>query len=146
MAGNCAGKPQRNLASLRVLIVDDYQDGAETLCLLLSMLGHEARVSHCGASAPADYRVFRPDVVFLDLAMPGSDGFAVARQLRALQNTERLTIVALTGYADGTYRERAREHFDHYLVKPAEPEAVENILMEVAARNEAARCASSLAD
>jgi CheY-like chemotaxis protein len=114
--------------SLRVLVVDDYRDAAETFGQVLELLGHDIRVCYGGQQALAEAMGLRPHVVFLDLGMPGLDGFAVARQLRAQPDLASVVLVALTGFADGSHRARAREHFDHYLVKPCDPAEVLKIL------------------
>lgn len=106
---------------MRVLIVDDIPDVAESLADLLRELGHEVHVSHSGAAALEAAPEFRPEVVFCDLAMPHVDGLAVARKLRADPTLCEATLVAWTGFADERHRAQAREAgFDAYLLKPAD--------------------------
>jgi CheY-like chemotaxis protein len=112
-----------------VLVVDDNRDAADTLCALVGMWGHTARAAYDGAEALATARAFRPDCLFLDIGLPGSDGYSVARQLRRDPDLGRAKLVALTAYSSEDHARRAREAgFDHYLVKPADPKDVEGLL------------------
>ena len=107
--------------SRRVLVVDDNVDAAETMADLLGLWGHEARVVHDGASAVIEAAAFQPDVVFLDINMPGMDGYAVARELRTRPELAGLRLVAVTGYGQDRDRRRASEAgFDHHLTKPVD--------------------------
>jgi PAS domain S-box-containing protein len=115
----------------RVLIVDDNQDAAGTLDLLLRQLGYETRVVHDGASALGMASHFKPDVVLLDIGMPGLDGYEVARRLRSMTGGEDLRIIAITGWGQEADRLRSREAgFDLHLVKPVEPTDLVKILDE----------------
>jgi len=92
------------------------------------------RVAYDGASAMRIGTEFRPRVAVLDLAMPGADGYEVARQFRRQQGRE-VTIVALTGWGQDADRKRAVEAgFDHHLIKPVDPGALNQLLAEVAAK------------
>jgi two-component system CheB/CheR fusion protein len=105
--------------SKRVLIVDDNVDGALTLGLLLESAGHEVAVCHTGMGAVAAAQAFLPDVVLLDIGLPGKDGFQVARELRADNKLCRSVIVGLSGYGQDADRDRSRAAgFDEHLVKP----------------------------
>jgi PAS domain S-box-containing protein len=109
-------------ATRRVLVVDDNEDAAATLDLLLKALGHETRVVHDGQAALKTVGEFRPDVVLLDIGMPGLDGYEVARRLRAQKKQRPLRIVAVTGWGQEADRQKSREAgFDLHLVKPVEP-------------------------
>jgi CheY-like chemotaxis protein len=113
----------------RVLLVDDNVDASRTLSLLLLSDQHEVELAHCGEDALQAAQTFRPDVILLDIGMPGMDGFEVARRLRASEGTRDVLLIALTGYGQNHDRERAREvGFDHFLVKPMKPEALQKIL------------------
>lgn len=106
--------------ALAVLIVDDNRDGSDTLAQLLAAYGHEARAVYSAREAG---RVvldgFVPDAVLLDLGLPGTDGFDVARELCAAL-PRRPLLVAVTGF--GNLGERCRrEGFDHYYLKPVDP-------------------------
>jgi PAS domain S-box-containing protein len=122
-------------ASFRVLVVDDNVDAAESLAALLEIDGHEARIAHDGETAVRMAAEFRPRVVFLDIGMPGKDGYQVARELRQLDATRDAILVALTGW--GAQEDRARTRgagFDHHLTKPAGLAAVEALLSQIAMR------------
>jgi signal transduction histidine kinase len=113
----------------RVLVVDDNPDIAAALAMLLSRRGHEVRVAADGPSALAVVQDFLPDVVFLDLGLPGMDGHEVGRRLRGLSGLERALIVALTGSSAEDDRQRSHEAgFDHHLVKPVDPEDIDRLL------------------
>ncbi|MDI3290832.1 response regulator [Polyangium sp. 15x6] len=118
--------------SLRVLVVDDNRDSAETLSLLLEMLGHEVERAHDGPSALAAARAVRPTVVFLDLGLPGMDGYEVARQLRREPWGHEVLLVALSGYGRDEDRERSRAAgCDLHLTKPPDFEAVRQLLQKL---------------
>ncbi|MBE7368901.1 PAS domain-containing hybrid sensor histidine kinase/response regulator [Ramlibacter pallidus] len=106
---------------LRILVVDDNQDAADTLGLLLETLGHEVHVAHDSARALEAAEASRFDAFVLDIGLPGMDGFTLARELRASVSGAAATFIALTGYGGVDDRHRGQEAgFDHYLVKPAE--------------------------
>jgi CheY-like chemotaxis protein len=113
----------------RVLIVDDNADAARSLAMLLEMGGHDVRLCYDGDSAVTEAETFHPDVVFLDIGLPGRDGLEVARDLRMRALSPQPVLVALTGYGQAEDVRRSREAgFDHHLVKPADPEAVKALL------------------
>jgi PAS domain S-box-containing protein len=113
----------------RVLVVDDNANTADSLALLLRLAGHDVRVAHDGSSALEAARAERPDAVFLDLGMPGMDGYEVARRLRQESGLEGVRLVALTGWGKDEDRRRTREAgFDQHLVKPADLPAVQAVL------------------
>ena len=113
----------------RVLVVDDNVDAATMLEMLLRSLGHETRVAHDGISALRAAEEFRPDVVLLDIGMPGIDGYEVARRLRGLANMRRMRIVAVTGWGQEADRKRSEEAgFDLHLVKPVDASELANAL------------------
>ena len=118
-------------APCRVLIVDDNEDAAMSLAALLE--GHDVRTASRGREALVAARQFRPDIVFLDLALPDMDGFEVARRLLARVARHdvrpRPVLVALTGHGQPEDRERTRRAgFDHHLVKPAAVEEIERLV------------------
>ena len=120
-------------AGLRVLVVDDNIDAADTLGALLDMGGHATRVANDGYQAIAMAQDFQPQVVFLDIGLPGLNGYEVARKLRELPGMERAFLVALTGWGTREDRDRSSEAgFDHHLTKPADMNAVETLLANVA--------------
>jgi signal transduction histidine kinase len=107
--------------SLRVMVVDDNRDAADTLGMLLESLGHRAAVVHDPAQALEAAAASRFDVFVLDIGLPGMDGFTLARNLRMQPACEGATFIALTGYGSAHDRDRGTEAgFDHYLVKPAD--------------------------
>jgi CheY-like chemotaxis protein/anti-sigma regulatory factor (Ser/Thr protein kinase) len=119
----------------RLLIVDDNQDAANSLAMLLKLQGHEVRVAHSGPAALDVTKGYRPDVVFLDIGMPGMDGYEVARQFRQQAGFEDVVLAALTGWGQQEDRRRTMEAgFDHHLVKPPEPKAVEGVLAKLKRR------------
>jgi PAS domain S-box-containing protein len=106
---------------LRMMIVDDNRDAAETMAMLQDMLGHETRVAHAGPDALKLAAEFSPEVVLLDIGLPGMDGFEVARKLREMPSMEGAFLIALTGYGSGHDRQRSKEAgFDKHLTKPAD--------------------------
>ena len=107
--------------SLRMLIVDDNRDSADSMALLQQLNGHQTQVAHNGPDALAAAVDFHPEVVLLDIGLPGMDGYEVARQLRQIPELSSAFLVALTGYGSAGDREKAREAgFDEHLVKPAD--------------------------
>ena len=119
------------LVPRRILVVDDNVDAATTLHLLLRSLGHETCVVHDGVKALKMAVEFRPDVVLLDIGMPGLDGYEVARRLHALKKERRFRIVAVTGWGQESDRARSREAgFDLHLVKPVDARTLQRALEE----------------
>jgi CheY-like chemotaxis protein len=114
----------------RVLVVDDNRDAADSLALLLGRQGYQVRIAYNGPSAMREADAFRPDCLFLDLGLPGMDGFTVARRVRELPTQKPVKLIALTAYSGPEYARRAAEAgFDHYLVKPADPEEITRLLI-----------------
>lgn len=112
----------------RILVVDDSLDSAETLGELLKIWGHDVRLAHDGPGAVEAAREYRPEVILLDIGLPGMDGFAVAAQLRKEGIGGRM-LVALTGYGEQQDRDRAHKAgFDHHLVKPINPDTLQKLL------------------
>jgi PAS domain S-box-containing protein len=119
----------QNPKSTRVLVVEDNRDAAATLADLLELWGCEARVAHDGPAALAAAAEFRPDVILLDIGLPGLDGYQVARRLRESPGLGSARLVALSGYGDLEHRRRAEAAgFHHHLTKPVEPEALRRLL------------------
>ena len=106
-------------ATLRVLVVDDHVDAAETMGMLLGALGVAHRLAFDGEQAIGSVALFAPHAVFLDLGMPVMDGYEVARRIRGLPGGEALILVALTGWAHAE-RLAYAAGFDHHLRKPAD--------------------------
>jgi signal transduction histidine kinase/DNA-binding response OmpR family regulator len=119
----------RQSASKRVLIVDDNLDAAETLEMMLQLLGQETRQEHDGNSALKAAAEYRPEVVFLDIGLPGLSGHEVASRIRRDLKMEDVYLIALSGY--GTEEDRRKSFyagFDSHLVKPLDPAALPGIL------------------
>ena len=99
------------------------------MATLVGLWGHTARAAYSGAAVLDMIEAFRPDVVLMDIAMPGMDGFQLARQLRQEPCCREMLLIALTGYGDEAHRLRWEGAFDHYLVKPVELSILENLFM-----------------
>jgi CheY-like chemotaxis protein len=109
--------------------VEDNQDAADSLQLLLELWGYEVRVAYTGPDGVTLAEGWLPDVVLSDLGLPGLDGFGVARHLRQNPATAKVRLLAITGYSGEEVRRRARESgFDQILTKPANPEEVLRLL------------------
>ena len=112
----------------RVLIVDDNVDQADSLAALCRILRHDVQVAYDGESALQAARRTRPEVVFLDISLPGMDGYDVAARLRA-ELGARVQLVAVSGRGRDEDRERALgAGFDHFLLKPLDPAFLESLL------------------
>lgn len=104
----------------RILVVDDNRDAAESLAILLQSMGNEVETAHDGREAISKTTSFQPDVILLDIGMPGMNGYETARHLRE-QGGNRATLVALTGWSQDEDRRRSKEAgFDAHLVKPVD--------------------------
>jgi CheY-like chemotaxis protein len=120
---------------LRVAIIEDSPDTAESLSLLLDLLGYTVSIAHSGARGIEVVREVRPDVVLCDIGLPGMDGFEVARQLKADPTTAGSHLVAITGYDQEEDRQRATAAgFEHHLVKPVDPDRLFELLANYARR------------
>lgn len=118
--------------SLRVLVVDDNVDAAQTLGLLLKATGHDARMAFDGVSAVKVALAFLPNIVLLDIGLPGLDGYEVAKRLRQDSSLDGVVLVALTGYGQATDKLRSQDAgFNHHLVKPTDFDKVQQILATI---------------
>ncbi|HEY0984603.1 ATP-binding protein [Schlesneria sp.] len=118
-------------SSLKVMIVDDNEDGAQTLGMLLLQLGYEALTVHDGPTSIEAALDYRPDVIILDIGLPGLNGYEVAKKLRQQPEFEKVLIVAMTGYGDDNDRQRSIESgINHHLIKPSDFEKLQRILDE----------------
>jgi len=114
---------------LRLLVVDDDPDVADSFVMLLESLGAEVRVAYDGASALSRVAEFSPQLIFLDIGMPGMDGYETARRIRKLEAGKTAVIAALSGWGQSHDRECSlKAGFDHHFVKPMGIEAVEQLL------------------
>lgn len=122
-----AARSEPETAPLRILVAEDQPDAAETLSVLLQMMGHEVRTAGDGQEAVEAAAAFRPDVVLLDIGMPRLNGYDAVGRIREL--LPQALLIAITGWAqpDDIARGRAAG-FDHHLVKPVEPERLRELL------------------
>ena len=117
------------MAKSRILVVDDHRDTTDILSKLLTFWGYGVQVEPDGPSALATAMTQRPEVILLDLGLPGMDGFEVAKRLRAQDALKQVFLVSITGYAVDEYRQRAEQAgFDDHLVKPLRPETLLQLL------------------
>jgi signal transduction histidine kinase/ActR/RegA family two-component response regulator len=129
-----AEPPPMPAAPLRVLVVDDNRDAADSLGVLLGFLGYSVEVAHDGPAALRSFERFQPALVLLDLGMPEMDGYEVARRLRAQPAGQAIVLVALTGWGQEEDRIRSRDAgFDHHLVKPTDIDALQRLFADAAA-------------
>jgi len=113
----------------RILVVDDNLDGAESLSMLLGLAGHATRTAHNGPDALTAAAEFKPEVVFLDIGLPGMNGYEVARKLRSAPDFASTTLIALTGWGSEDDKARARAAgFDFHLTKPVDAAQVQSLL------------------
>src|SRR4051794_28779874 len=104
---------------LRILVLDDDQDTAESLATILRMAGHSVNIARNGCAAIEAVAADKPDVMLLDLAMPGMDGFEVARQVRAKESGPPIFLIAVSGFGrDDDRRQSAEAGIDLHLIKP----------------------------
>jgi CheY-like chemotaxis protein len=126
--------------ALRILIVDDHEDSAEMLSMLLSGKGHTTRMALDGATALAVAAAFRPNVGLLDLSLPGMSGYELAERLRAIPGLTHIRLVAVTGHGSDAHRVKARAAgFDEHLLKPVDLQVVDAVLASVSQRLRQAR-------
>jgi CheY-like chemotaxis protein len=132
-----AHKPVGNAkAQARILVVDDLAASAETLMTLLEMEGFQVRIANEGMAALKIAEEFKPEVVLLDIGLPGMNGFEVAHRLRMQPESRDALMIALTGYGEAESRSRsAQAGFDFHMVKPADV----NLLLSMLANPQQAR-------
>lgn len=118
-----------NSDRISILIVDDNTSGAQTLSMLLDLDGYEVSVANCGAEAIQKFHQTNPSVILLDIGLPDMSGYDVARQIRALPGSDRVTIMAVTGWGSERDRALAREAgCDLHLTKPVNFDHLERLL------------------
>jgi two-component system CheB/CheR fusion protein len=114
---------------LRVLVVEDNDDVARSLVMLLELWGHDAKIADRAEAALEAVQTHRPAVVLMDIGLPGMDGYEVAKMLRRQEGCDTPMLVAMTGYGQDEDRRRAREAgFDLHLVKPVDPDVLQELL------------------
>lgn len=117
------------LSPSRILVVDDSRDGADSLSVVLQMMGAETRAVYDGPSALAVIKSFAPGTILLDIGMPGMDGHEVARRIRQDPDFAGIRLIALTGWGTEDERRRTRQSgFDDHWVKPVEPERLRELV------------------
>jgi len=119
----------KEVTQLKILVVDDNEDAALSLSMLLELSGHEVRTANSGLEALRVVPEFKPQVVLLDLGMPDMDGYEVCHRLRQLPGGEQLTIIAATGWGQEEDRRKTEEAgFDMHMVKPLDTEMLRTTL------------------
>jgi CheY-like chemotaxis protein len=126
--------PAAPKARRRILVADDNRDSANSLALLLRIMGNDTRTAHDGLEALEVAATFRPDVILLDIGMPRLNGYETARRIREQPWGGNVVLVAQTGWGQEDDKRLSREAgFDFHLVKPVEPAALENLLADLQA-------------
>ena len=132
-----ASLPEGGNSPLRILIVDDNRDGADSLALMLKVMGNETHTAYDGDEAVSAAEKFRPDVILLDIGLPKLNGHEACRRIRRSEAGKKMVIIAQTGW--GQEDDRARTHeagFDHHLVKPVNPKELEGMLKEISEKRD----------
>ena len=125
--------PRAARRDFRILVADDNRDAADSLAIMLRMMGNHVRTAHDGEQAVTEAAAFRPDVLLLDIGMPRMNGYDVAREIRAQGWGARMLLVALTGWGQDEDKRRASEAgFDRHFTKPMGPADLEKLLEELA--------------
>ena len=120
---------QQHAAGCRILVVEDNADAAETLTMILEIMGHQVRIARDGLEGVEAAAEYRPELILLDLGMPKLNGYEACRRIREQPWGRDMVLVALTGWGQDEDKLRSREAgFDHHLVKPVEPAALEELL------------------
>ncbi|HEX4590644.1 MAG TPA: PAS domain S-box protein [Gemmataceae bacterium] len=119
----------RPAKALRILVVDDNVDTAESLAMVLRLMGHDVRTEHTGPKALQAAVAERPDVVLLDIGLPGMDGCQVAERIREHQDLADMRLIAISGYGQQADQRRCEQAgFNHHLVKPVDPATFQQLL------------------
>jgi PAS domain S-box-containing protein len=125
---SAARAPLPAAAPLRILVVDDNEDSANSLALFLQIMGHEVRTAHDGLAAVAEAEAFQPGVILLDIGLPKLNGYEAAQRIRAQRGCDAL-LIALTGWGQLEDRRRSKAAgFDHHLTKPVDFDDLNKLL------------------
>jgi CheY-like chemotaxis protein len=129
------GREEKQFApksSLRILIVDDNRDSADSLSMMLKIMGNDTRTAYDGEEAVAVANEFRPAVILLDIGLPRLNGYEACRRIREQTKGKELVIIAQTGWGQDEDRQRTHQAgFDHHMVKPVDPQALMSLLAEL---------------
>jgi two-component system CheB/CheR fusion protein len=129
LAGQDTTPRNEPLLGKRILIIDDSADASLTTQMLLELRGHKVETAIDGPSGVKVAQSFKPEVILLDIGLPGMDGYEVARCLRALKETKDVLLIALTGYGQKDDFLKSHEAgFDHHLVKPADTDELQDLI------------------
>jgi CheY-like chemotaxis protein len=124
-----SGQDMAPAAALKILVVDDNRDAAESCAMLLELSGHSVQTAYSGRQALEIGETFRPHALLLDIGLPDLSGYELAQQIRAAPWGQGTILVAVTGWGQEEDRRRAFEAgFDHHLTKPIETEKLESLL------------------
>ncbi|WP_164103875.1 hybrid sensor histidine kinase/response regulator [Candidatus Laterigemmans baculatus] len=133
-AAAASSEPPKTSQRLQVLVVDDNEDAAKMLAMIVRALGHEVQTAHDGSQAVERAAASRPDVVLMDLGMPRMNGYEAAQKIREQEWGKEVLLVALTGWGQEEDRRRTKAAgFDHHLVKPVESAVLQQLFAELAA-------------
>lgn len=131
-AADAPGERAIPRSSARILIVDDNKDGADSLAMMLRIMGNDTRTAYDGQEGVALAEQFRPDVVLLDIGLPKLNGYEACRRIREQDWSKGMVIIAMTGWGQEEDRRRSHEAgFDHHLVKPVAPGALMQLLSDL---------------
>jgi CheY-like chemotaxis protein len=113
----------------RILVVDDNRDAADSLAMILRLMGNEATTAHDGLAAIRQAAAIHPEIIFLDIGMPGLNGYDTARQIRSQPWGKNVVLIALTGWGQDEDRRQSEDAgFDAHIVKPIDRATLENLL------------------
>ncbi len=126
--------PARPTAQHRILVVDDNEDSARSLAIMLELMGNEVHIAHDGLQAMAATAAYRPELILLDLGMPRMNGYEACRRIREQPWGKGILIAAATGWGQEEDRRRSQQAgFDHHIIKPVDHDALEKLLCELRA-------------
>jgi CheY-like chemotaxis protein len=122
-------EPAAPKSSLRILIVDDNRDAADSLVMLLRLMGNDTRTAYDGQEGVEAAEEFRPDVILLDIGLPKLNGYEACRRIREQPWGKKAILIAVTGWGQEEDRRRSREAgFNHHMVKPVDPQELMKLL------------------
>jgi CheY-like chemotaxis protein len=131
-----AATAETSAPPLQILIVEDNPDTADSFARLLGACGHNCRIVHSGWNVLQTALGFRPQVILLDIALPGITGYEIARELRQHRALKDVVLIAISGYAQDSDRQRSLDAgFDHHLSKPVDFESLRELLAAVGTRS-----------